>query len=95
VVLSSTERRSRLLDQTRNAGLGVSTMYPNPVHLVPELVAHFKGQRFPGAEALAARLITLPTHGYVRTADRALFSAIWRDAVTPDAGADARAVTAC
>jgi dTDP-4-amino-4,6-dideoxygalactose transaminase len=95
VVLSSTERRNRLLEQTRNAGLGVSTMYPNPVHLVPELAAHFNGQRFPGAEALAARLITLPTHAYVRTSDRARFAGIWRDAIAPEAAVDARAVNAC
>jgi len=77
VVLSSAEARLTLMRASRRKGLGVSTMYPSPIHRIPQLQARFSGQRFPGAEALAARLVTLPTHQYVTDADRMTLQGIW------------------
>jgi dTDP-4-amino-4,6-dideoxygalactose transaminase len=82
VVLSTEETRLRLVQAARLRGLGVSAMYPSAIHQIPELRARFSGQRFPGAEALAARLVTLPTHQYVGELDRRAVRAIW-----PEAGA--------
>ena len=73
VLMSSPEERTAVLEAARRHGLGVSSMYPSAVHRIPELRDRFRGQRFPGAERLAARLITLPTHRYVRPSDRATF----------------------
>lgn len=84
VVLSSEAARLALVKASRARGLGVSTMYPSAIHQIPELRARFSGQRFPGAEVLAARLVTLPTHQYVDESDRRAVRAIW-----PEAGATA------
>src|SRR6185437_3404662 len=63
-LLAATPRiRERILDRLRAAGLGASAMYQVPLNRiadVPEGVRH-QGP-FPGAEALAARIFTLPTH---------------------------------
>jgi dTDP-4-amino-4,6-dideoxygalactose transaminase len=73
LLTSSAEERTALLDLARRQGLGVSAMYPSAVHRIPELRDRFRGQRYPGAELLAARLVTLPTHRYVRELDRQAF----------------------
>ena len=44
------------------ASLGVSRMYPSPVGDIAELRSRFAGAAFPGARAVAERLLTLPTH---------------------------------
>lgn len=70
LMMPSSECRTAFVDQAKHAGLGVSTMYPSAIHQIPEIASRFEGQRFPGAESLAARLVTLPTHPYVRPEDR-------------------------
>ena len=51
-------------------------MYPTAVHHIAELHAQFGGAVYPGAEALAARLVTLPTHEFVTAADRRELAAL-------------------
>ena len=51
---------------------GVESGYPVPLPRLPEASGLFKGDptAFPGAEALSASLVTLPTHSWVRDVDR-------------------------
>ena len=51
-------------------GLGVSPMYPGSVNRIADLRDAFGEARYPGAERIAQRLMTLPTHMIVREKDR-------------------------
>jgi dTDP-4-amino-4,6-dideoxygalactose transaminase len=46
--------------------------YPTPLHVLPEVRARLirRSVSHPGAESLAARLLTIPTHSLVRPRDR-------------------------
>jgi dTDP-4-amino-4,6-dideoxygalactose transaminase len=61
--------------------LGVTRMYPGPIHEIAELRSRFPGQRFPGAEALAETLVTLPTHPLVAASDLAALADLCTDRV--------------
>jgi dTDP-4-amino-4,6-dideoxygalactose transaminase len=50
--------------------LGVSPMYPDSVNRIGDLRDKFSEARYPGAERIAQRLMTLPTHVIVRERDR-------------------------
>jgi dTDP-4-amino-4,6-dideoxygalactose transaminase len=65
VVFRDSAARDEAYEMLTAAGLGAGLMYPRP------LAEHFPtlGGPFPGADALAARLLTLPTHAYVREED--------------------------
>lgn len=65
VVMPTVTGKQELCAAGKDLGLGVSALYPAPVSDVPELKASFLGQQYPGAEALAGRLVTLPVHHYV------------------------------
>ena len=61
--------------KTRACGLygalGVSPMYPDSVNRIDDLRDEFGEARYSGAEQIAQRLMTLPTHVFVRERDRA------------------------
>jgi dTDP-4-amino-4,6-dideoxygalactose transaminase len=44
-------------------------MYPSPIAGIPALAHLFRPGQFPGAEALADRLVTVPVHPLVSAAD--------------------------
>ena len=69
VIMPSAEEKQRLCVLAANKGLGVSPLYPSPISQVPELKGLFEQERFPGAELLAERLVTLPVHMYVDASD--------------------------
>ena len=56
--------------------LGISGMYPATVAAIPQLAGRLPATHFPRAEALAASLVTLPTHPLVREDDRARICAL-------------------
>ncbi|MCZ7582455.1 MAG: DegT/DnrJ/EryC1/StrS family aminotransferase [Deltaproteobacteria bacterium] len=60
--------RDAALYRLTTKGLGASTMYPVPVHKIPQAAEMVRGDfgPFPGAEKIARGLVTLPTHGAVR-----------------------------
>ncbi len=62
--------RNRLYQQLQRHGLGASLMYPAALPAISGLET-FLGEQgpFPVAEAFAARILTLPTHGHVRLED--------------------------
>ena len=76
IVLKSAAHRADLLAASHERGLGASAMYPTAIHHIAELHAHFGDAGYPGAEALAARLVTLPTHEFVTAADRRELAAL-------------------
>ncbi len=53
----------------RYGDLGVSPMYPDSVNRIVDLRDKFGEARYPGAERIAQRLMTLPTHVFVRRID--------------------------
>lgn len=69
-LLSSADERTTVLRESRRTGLGISAMYPAGIHQIPALRDRFQGQAFPGADRIAANMVTLPTHEYVTEADR-------------------------
>jgi hypothetical protein len=70
-------------------------MYPTSVNRIAAIQERFRGRSFPVAEAIAERLLTLPTHGYVSSRDRSRI----RDLLLGDAAAaaetGARSAGAC
>jgi dTDP-4-amino-4,6-dideoxygalactose transaminase len=69
VLAASGAERKRIHARGQRRGLGISLAYPMPVHDIPELKHAFAGQRFPSAERLAERLLTLPTHHWLERSD--------------------------
>jgi hypothetical protein len=74
VLMDSVPQRDQLIDTGKPFGAG--TMYPTSIAGIPELRDRFAGQRYSGAEILATRLATLPTHQYVRASDVSALQAI-------------------
>jgi perosamine synthetase len=69
VLMPTAQQKAALCLIAKDYGLGVSASYPAPVSMIPEVASKYQSQRFPGAEALAARLVTLPLHRYVTEDD--------------------------
>lgn len=51
-------------------GLGVSPGYPSTIQHIPELQGRLAPGEYPGATEVVDRLVTLPTHRFVRPLDR-------------------------
>jgi len=66
-VLVNPRQRDQLVDLMHRAGLGASSMYPEPVDRIEGIGPHLAGEAAPlsGASEVAETLITLPTHHYV------------------------------
>jgi perosamine synthetase len=69
LVLPKAAQKSTLCSQVQYKALGVSGLYPSAISEIPQLRSAFEGRRFPGAKALADRLVTLPVHHYVEPRD--------------------------
>jgi dTDP-4-amino-4,6-dideoxygalactose transaminase len=61
--------KQALCQMANNRGLGISASYPAPASRIPEIASCHSSGRFPGAEMLAAQLVTLPLHQYVSQGD--------------------------
>jgi dTDP-4-amino-4,6-dideoxygalactose transaminase len=70
--------KTKLQMLARIRGLGVSGGYPAPVSEIPQIREAFRGQRFPAAEHVAARLVTMPTHRWVLERDRQAIADLYR-----------------
>ena len=66
VLVADEDRRERLLRRLEAAGLGAGRMYGRPL---PDLFPGISPGSYPGATAVARRLLTLPTHPYLAEAD--------------------------
>jgi len=69
LLMPTAQQKAALCLIAKDYGLGVSASYPAPVSMIPEVASNHRSQHFPGAEALAARLVTLPLHRYVTEDD--------------------------
>lgn len=69
LVLPKAEQKSTLCSQGEYKRLGVSGLYPSVISEIPQLQSAFEGRCFPGAKALAERLVTFPVHHYVEPRD--------------------------
>jgi dTDP-4-amino-4,6-dideoxygalactose transaminase len=63
-------QRDRICALTARHGLGISTLYPAPIHHVPEVRGQFPGASYPASEAAAERLACIPTHELLTDEDR-------------------------
>jgi dTDP-4-amino-4,6-dideoxygalactose transaminase len=62
--------RDRIHSLSRDRGLGVSVAYPTPISEIPEIRDAFDGKRFPSAQTIAERLLTIPTHHWLSAEDK-------------------------
>lgn len=69
LVLPTAEQKAALCGLGTARGLGISGLYPEPISEISALRPGCKGQRFPGAEILARRMVTLPAHHFVEQKD--------------------------
>ncbi len=72
-LLRSRAEKERVLEMSKEQGLGISGMYPTALNKVPELEDRFEGQDFPNAGRLSQHLVTAPTHELVPPAYFARF----------------------
>jgi perosamine synthetase len=66
LLVADAQSRATLLAALDADGIGATASYPNALVDVPEVVSRAVGIEggFPGARQVAARIVTLPTHGY-------------------------------
>lgn len=64
------EESEMLFTRSQTMGLGVSRMYPRPVHEIEELKDRFTGKEYRCAKRAADTLLALPTHRLVTQHDR-------------------------
>lgn len=70
VLTESRQARDRLYAASEARGLGLGLMYPAPITAIDELKARFAGAHVPGAQFVADRLLTLPTHHHLSEMDK-------------------------
>ncbi len=70
VLVASATERDRIHALSQKRGLGISVAYPTAVDGIPEIRAHVGGQRFPSAQRVAERLLTIPTHHWLSEKDK-------------------------
>jgi dTDP-4-amino-4,6-dideoxygalactose transaminase len=70
ILAENPREKQRLYSFSKARGLGLSLAYPTPVNEIPELRADVNGRQFPSARKVAANLLTLPTHQWLREKDK-------------------------
>jgi dTDP-4-amino-4,6-dideoxygalactose transaminase len=70
VLFQNKETREKAFVQLNQKRLGASTSYPTPLNQIPGFRKYLPGgDDFPGAQFVADRILTLPTHPYVTEGD--------------------------
>lgn len=69
-ITNNKEIRDRIYSSSRKKGLGVSLMYPTPINEIAELKGQFNSMVFPAAKMVSERLLTIPTHQFLRERDK-------------------------
>jgi perosamine synthetase len=62
--------KENILGDPRAKKLGISGMYPSPIHEINELKNRFGDAKFPAAKERADLLVTLPTHEFLSARDK-------------------------
>ena len=69
ILLKCNNVRERLYSSSITKDLGISKMYPASVNEIEEIRSLFINEEYPVAKKISERLLTLPTHPYVRDSD--------------------------
>jgi dTDP-4-amino-4,6-dideoxygalactose transaminase len=69
VLLADRKAKESVCDLSRESGAGVSPNYPATIQDIPELVGRIAVRACPGAQEIVERLVTLPTHRFVKQQD--------------------------
>ncbi|MBK8277163.1 MAG: DegT/DnrJ/EryC1/StrS family aminotransferase [Nitrospira sp.] len=70
VLVRDREAKEAVCRLSHEQGAGLSPNYPATVQDIPELAGQLAGRRYPGAQEVVDRLVTLPTHQFVSEQDR-------------------------
>ena len=70
VLLRDRETKEAVCRQSREVGAGLSPNYPATIQEIPELSGRVTSLTYPGAQEIVDRLVTLPTHQFVKEQDR-------------------------
>ncbi len=70
VLVRDREAKEAVCRMSREQGAGLSPNYPATIQEIPELAGQLAGRRYPGAQEVVDRLVTLPTHQFVSEQDR-------------------------
>ncbi len=70
VLLRDRETKEAVCRQSREEGAGVSPNYPATIQEIPELAGRLASRKCVGAQEVIDRLVTLPTHQFVKERDR-------------------------
>jgi dTDP-4-amino-4,6-dideoxygalactose transaminase len=70
VMVRDRETKEAVCRQSREVGAGLSPNYPATVQEIPELAGRLAVRKCAGAQEVVDRLVTLPTHQFVREVDR-------------------------
>ena len=80
VMCANRAERDRLCEAGRREGLGIVPMYPSALNGIPALAGLIGQNRYPGAEAVAERLLTVPVHPLVSDSEIAAIRRLLSDA---------------
>jgi dTDP-4-amino-4,6-dideoxygalactose transaminase len=70
VLLRDRETKEAVCRQSREEGAGLSPNYPSTIQQIPELADRLASRKCAGAQEVVDRLVTLPTHQFVKEQDR-------------------------
>lgn len=68
--IESQNRRSQILKESQQFGLGIAETYPTSIDLIPKLKNNFQSEAYPAAEECARTLVTLPVHPFINLRDK-------------------------
>ena len=63
------EMKNILISYSSEKGLGIMSSYPTSINEIEELKKYFHDRDYPQAQTLSRRLLTIPTHKFVRKED--------------------------
>ena len=69
VLVRDRDAKEAVCRLSREQGAGLSPNYPATIQDIPELAGQLAGRRYPGAQEVVDRLVTLPTHQFVSEQD--------------------------
>jgi len=82
------DHRDQTIVAMRTVGITASIMYPSTIGQIDGIKGYIKNdtERFPGAQLVVDRMLTLPTHGYVNDADVGRMINVLRELESPHNG---------
>ncbi len=69
-MVEAEDLRTRILEKSRQFGLGIAPIYPSSIAQIPSLKKDFQPEAYPAAERCARTLLTLPVHPFMNLRDK-------------------------